>query len=100
MKKSDVKRLKVGDKLKMTYGYLANTPQAIREISKVQSNAIAFKTIKSNGEVTDSWLYLNQKNEIWKETEKGFEIWYKRLEDYTNNGMPIYVDRIMLAYER
>ena len=88
-KKADIKRLKVGDKLRMTYGWLAGTDKAVREVSKVNSVGIAFKTVKPDGSIVDSWLRFDQKGDRFVDTPNGFEIW-ANLSDGTTHRQLAY----------
>ena len=82
MKKSDIKRLQPGDKLKMIFGYLAGTPNAIRTVAKVQSNAIAFDAVRPDGTPVISWLRLDQQCQEFISTDNGFEVWAKSIPTY------------------
>ena len=82
-----------GDKLKMIFGYLADTPNAIRTVAKVQSNAIAFDTVRPDGTPVVSWLRLDQQGEEFISTDNGFEVWAKSTPAYDRPRHK------MLAYE-
>ena len=59
---------KLGTKIKMikreVNGKEEGTITEEREISIVQSNAIAFKTLKADGTVGNSWLYFPKASQI------------------------------------
>lgn len=68
MKLSDIKKLKVGDTLTMTYSlYQPNKLVGVpRKIIKMQSNAMKFEG--------GSWLYFPKASEIVSEGEKSFSV--------------------------
>lgn len=79
--KASLKRyLQPGVSLKMTYGYLANTPAATLKIQRVQSNAIIFEPTTTQilqGHSEGSQLRFNDSDDIYSLNATGFEIWYK-----------------------
>lgn len=60
--------LQLGTKIKMikreVNGKEEKAIAEVREISKVQSNAIAFKTLLPDGTVGNSWLYFPKASQV------------------------------------
>ena len=41
-----------------------NIKAGVREVTKVQSNAVAFKTLTPDGSIGNSWLYFPKASEV------------------------------------
>ena len=66
---AELKRdLKLGIKIKMikreVNGSESGTIAGVREVTKVQSNGIAFKTLLHDGIIKNSWLYFPKASEV------------------------------------
>jgi hypothetical protein len=70
------KKLQVGDKFKMVYRYESKERknillEQIREVSIKQSNSFSFRTLRTDGSTTNSWLRY-PKAPDFQSTENGF----------------------------
>ena len=66
---AELKRdLKLGTKIKMikreVNGSESGTIAGVREVTKVQSNAVAFKTLLHDGTINNSWLYFPKASQV------------------------------------
>ena len=87
---ADFKRaVKIGTKWE-GFNHFYNSSFGIREVSKVQSNRFAFKTVTVNGEVCDSWSDFPKSKDIRFKEDGTVEIYGEWANEY----------RLILSYKQ